>query len=75
MEGALERLELQSSRSIAPSSTAVPTEGGNGSEIPETPKRPVERLARAGVRYRALEREYRAVLTELARAVGGIQND
>jgi hypothetical protein len=35
----------------------------------------VERLVAYGVRYRALEREYRAVLTELALADGGKKND
>jgi hypothetical protein len=43
--------------------------------IPRTAKAGVERLVRAGERYRALEREYRASLTELALADGAKKND
>ena len=43
--------------------------------IPRSAKAAVQRLVRAGVRYRALEREYRALLTELALADDGKKND
>lgn len=42
--------------------------------IPGNAKAAVERLVRAGDRYRALEREYRVRLTELALADGGKKN-
>jgi hypothetical protein len=42
--------------------------------IARNAKPAVERLVRAGQRYRALEREYRALLTELALADGGKKN-
>ena len=43
--------------------------------IPRSARAAVERLVRAGVRYRVLEREYRAGLTELALADDGKKND
>ena len=43
--------------------------------IPRSAHAAVERLVRAGERYRALEREYRAVLTELTLDDGGKKND
>ena len=53
--------------------------GANGKRqwkrIPRNAKAVVERLVRAGERYRALEREYRALLTELALADGAKKND
>ncbi len=42
--------------------------------IPRNAKTVVERLVRAGERYQALEREYRASLTELALADGAKKN-
>ena len=42
--------------------------------IPRAAKAAVERLVRAGDRYRALEREYRALTTELALAPGSKKN-
>lgn len=42
--------------------------------IPRNARAAVERLARAGDRYRALEREYRALMTERALADGGKKN-
>jgi hypothetical protein len=42
--------------------------------IPKSARAAVERLVRAGARYRALEREYRAVLTEMALADDGKKN-
>ena len=42
--------------------------------IPRNAKAAVARLVRAGARYRALEREYTALLTELALADGGKKN-
>ena len=43
--------------------------------IPRNAKAVVERLVRAGQRYRALEREYRTLLTELALADDSKKND
>ena len=43
--------------------------------IPRPAKAAVQRLVRAGERYRALEQECRALLTELALADGGKKND
>ena len=43
--------------------------------IPRSTRAAVERLVRAGERYRALEPEYRAVLTELTLDDGGKKND
>jgi hypothetical protein len=42
--------------------------------IPRNAQAAVRRLARAAERYRALEREYTALLTELALADGGKKN-
>jgi hypothetical protein len=42
--------------------------------IPRSAKAAVERLVRAGERYRALEREYTALMTELGLADGGKKN-
>ena len=42
--------------------------------IPRNAKAAVARLVRAGERYRALEREYTALLTELSLADGGKKN-
>ena len=42
--------------------------------IPRKAKATVERLVRAGERYRTLEREYRALRTELALADAGKKN-
>jgi hypothetical protein len=42
--------------------------------IPRNAKAAVERLVRAGDRYRMLAREYAALLTELALADGGKKN-
>ena len=42
--------------------------------IPRSAKAAVERLVHAGARYRALEREYRALLTELGLAHDGKKN-
>ena len=42
--------------------------------IPRKAKATVERLVRAGERYRTLEREYRALLTELALDDDGKKN-
>ena len=42
--------------------------------IPRSAKAAVERLVRAGERYRVLEREYAALATELALAPGGKKN-
>jgi hypothetical protein len=43
--------------------------------IPRRAKAEMERLVRAGMRYRVLEQEYRALRTELALADGGKKND
>lgn len=43
--------------------------------IPRSAKAAIQRLVRAGVRYRALEQEYRALMTELALDDGGKKND
>ena len=43
--------------------------------IPRSAKAAVQRLVRAGARYRVLEQEYRALLTELALDDGGKKND
>lgn len=43
--------------------------------IPRKAKATVERLVRAGSRYRKLEREYTALLTERSLADGGKKND
>ena len=43
--------------------------------IPRNAKTTVERLVRAANRYRKLEREYTALLTELSLADGGKKND
>ena len=43
--------------------------------IPRSARAAVARLVRAGERYRALEREYRALLTELALAGGSKKKD
>jgi hypothetical protein len=43
--------------------------------IPRSAKATVERLVRAANRYRKLEREYTALLTELSLADGGKKND
>ena len=43
--------------------------------IPRNAKTSVERLVRAANRYRKLEREYTALLTELSLADGGKKND
>lgn len=43
--------------------------------IPKNAKAVVERLIRAGDRYRTLEREYRTRMTELSLADGGKKND
>ena len=43
--------------------------------IPRNAKTIVERLVKAGGRYRALEREYAALLTELSLADDGKKND
>jgi len=43
--------------------------------IPRNAKAIVERLVRSGARYRALEREYTALLTELSLADGSKKND
>ena len=43
--------------------------------IPRNAKAIVERLVRAGARYRALEREYTALLTELSLADDSKKND
>ena len=43
--------------------------------IPRNAKTTVEQLVRAGHRYRKLEREYTALLTELSLADGGKKND
>jgi hypothetical protein len=43
--------------------------------IPRAAKSGVHRLVRAGVRYRVLEQEYRARLTELALDEGGKKKD
>jgi len=43
--------------------------------IPRAAKATVGRLVRAGERYRALEREYAALLTELSLESGGKKND
>jgi hypothetical protein len=42
--------------------------------IPRNAKATVERLVRTAARYRALEREYTALLTELSLADGGKKN-
>jgi hypothetical protein len=42
--------------------------------IPRNAKTAVERLVRAAARYRTLEREYTALLTELSLADGGKKN-
>jgi hypothetical protein len=42
--------------------------------IPKNAKGAVARLVRAGERYRALEREYAALLTEISLAGGGKKN-
>jgi hypothetical protein len=42
--------------------------------IPRSVKAAVARLVRAGERYRALEREYAALLTEISLAGGGKKN-
>jgi hypothetical protein len=42
--------------------------------IPRNAKAPVVRLVRAAGRYRALEREYAALLTEISLADGGKKN-
>ena len=46
----------------------------NWKRIPRNAKAAVERLVRAGDRYRALEREYTALLTEISLADGGKKN-
>jgi len=43
--------------------------------IPRKVKTTVEQLVRAGKRYRKLEREYTALLTELSLAAGAKKND
>jgi hypothetical protein len=43
--------------------------------IPKNAKDSVERLVRAGKRYRSLEREYSALLTELSLADGAKKKD
>ncbi|MCK5862370.1 MAG: hypothetical protein KAH38_07785 [Candidatus Hydrogenedentes bacterium] len=43
--------------------------------IPKNAKAAVERLVRAARRYRKLDREYSALLTELSLAHGGKKND
>jgi len=43
--------------------------------IPDHAKAAVGRLVRAGERYRAMEREYAALLTELSLEPGGKKND
>ena len=43
--------------------------------IPKKAKASVERLVRAASRYRKLDREYSALLTELSLAHGGKKND
>lgn len=43
--------------------------------IPQHAKASVERLVRAAGRYRKLDREYSALLTELSLAGGGKKND
>jgi len=42
--------------------------------IPRSAKAAIQRLVRAGARYRVLEQEYRALLTELALGAGGKKN-
>ena len=42
--------------------------------IPKNAKAAVERLVRAGERYRALEQEYTALMTELSLAPDGKKN-
>ncbi len=43
--------------------------------IPQKAKAPVEQLVRVGKRYRKMEREYSALLTELSLDDGGKKND
>ncbi len=43
--------------------------------IPRSAKAAIQRLVRAGVRYRVLEQEYRSLMTELALDDGGKKND
>ena len=43
--------------------------------IPRPAKAVIQRMVRAGEHYRALEQEYRALLTELALADGGKKKD
>ncbi len=43
--------------------------------IPRSAKATVERLVRAALRYRKLDREYSALLTEISLARGGKKND
>ena len=43
--------------------------------IPQNAKAAVERLVRAASRYRKLDREYSALLTEISLAQGGKKND
>ena len=63
---------------ISPEHWTFQYRGANGKRqwkrIPKTARASVERLVRAGARYRALEREYRGVLTELALADDGKKN-
>ena len=64
---------------VSPEHCTFQYRGGDGKRqwkrIPRHAKAAVEQLVRAGERYRALEREYRALLTELALADEGKKND
>jgi hypothetical protein len=52
----------------------IPRETTEWKRIPRNAKATVVRLVRAAGRYRALEREYAALLTEISLADGGKKN-
>jgi hypothetical protein len=64
---------------VSPEHWTFQYRGANGKRqwkrIPRNAKAVVGRLVRAGESYRAMEREYRALLTELTLADGAKKND
>ncbi len=64
---------------VSPEHYTFQYRGANGKRkwkrIPRSAKRIVDQLVRAAERYRKLEREYTALLTELSLERGGKKND